>query len=52
MSGMRWELWEEKGLKKRSDIDVLQEIEDIYNAVEEYHPLDLDYEKSVVFNPY
>lgn len=30
MSGMRWELWEEKGLKKRSDIDVLQEIEDIY----------------------
>ena len=50
MATIRWNLWEENGLVSRKNIDVEHERKLILDYVDEYPPLDLEYEMSVVFH--
>ena len=51
MAGLRWYLWEQKGIIQRSLLDPAAERKAIMKAVEEYPALNLEYEQSVIFNP-
>lgn len=52
MSTLRWELWEKQEQLKRADVDCEKLRTDMYYALEEYPPLDWDYEQTVIFKPH
>ena len=49
MATIRWNLWEENNIVSRNDVDVQSERKLILDYVDEYPPLDLEYEMSVIF---
>ena len=51
MATIRWISWEQKGVSARKNLDLFKERQKILQAVNDYPPLDLEYEQSVVFNP-
>ena len=52
MSTLRWELWEKQTPLKRDEIDRVALKEEMLFALQEYPPLDWDYEQSIIFQPY
>ncbi len=50
MSTMRWKLWENNGVTKRADVNIEEEHFLIKNNVLEYPLMDIEYEKSVIYN--
>lgn len=52
MATLRWKLWEKQTPLKYDEIDRAALKEDILLAIEEYTPLDLDFEQSIIFQPY
>ncbi len=52
MATMRWELWERKGLFPRAELDLEAERKKLFYSVEEYPPIDWEYESSCIYHPY
>lgn len=52
MATMRWELWERKGLFRRTELDLEAERKKLFYSVEEYPPIDWEYESSCIYHPY
>ena len=52
LASLKWDLFEEKGLSKRKELDLIEEQKKIMHSVEEYPKLDYEYEKSIVFHSY
>lgn len=52
MSTLRWELWEKQEQLKHDKIDCEFLRAEIYYALEEYPPFDLDYEQMFIFKPH
>ena len=51
MAELRLLIWEQKGLENRSKINPNEERRKMFRAVDDYPPLDLEYEKSIIFDP-
>lgn len=52
MATLRWEQYEADGVLKRSEVDVEELRAEQMSAVEEYSPLQWDYEQSIIYHPY
>ncbi len=52
MAAMRWEFWERKGVFSRAELDIEAERQKLLLPLEEYPPLNWDYESSCIFWPY
>ena len=52
MAAMRWEFWEQKGLFPRAELDLEVEQKKLFYSVEEYPPIDWEYERSCIYHPY
>lgn len=52
MATLRWDQWEKQGMLRRDEIDPEALRKDIFAALEEYPPLDWEYEKTIIFRPY
>jgi len=52
MATMRWEFWEWKGIFSRATMDVDEERQKLFYSVEEYPPIDWEYESSCIYHPY
>ena len=51
MATLRWELWEENGILHRSEISIEKLKKEMFAAIEEYPPIDWEYEQSTIFQP-
>ena len=51
MAELRLLVWEQKGVENRSKINPNEERRKMFRAVDDYPPLDLEYEKSIIFDP-
>lgn len=51
MATMRWKYWERKGIFHRADLDVDAERKKLFYSVDEYPPIDWEYESSCVYHP-
>ena len=51
MASVRYELWEERGIEHRESIIVEDERKKLLKAVEDYPPLDWNYEEQIIFCP-
>ena len=51
MATLRWIAWEEKGLFSRTTLDIDKERQSFMQDIEEYPPLDWEYEQSIIFHP-
>lgn len=49
---MRWDFWERNGTFRRKDLDMDAEQKKLFYSVEEYPPIDWDYESSCIYQPY
>lgn len=49
MATARYELWEQKGICSRRDMNIQEEREKMMFPVEEYPPLDWEYEQEIIF---
>lgn len=52
MATMRWKFWERKGTFRRADLDVYAERKKQFYSVDEYPPIDWEYENSCIYHPY
>lgn len=52
MATMRWDFWEHNGIFSRAELDMYAERQKLYYSVEEYPPIDWDYESSCIYHPY
>ncbi len=52
MATMRWEFWERKGLFPRAELDLEVERKKLFYSVEEYPPIDWEYESSCIYHPH
>lgn len=52
MATLRWEMWEESGRLNRDTVDLNSLRAEMFKALEEYPPLDWEYEQSIIFRPY
>lgn len=52
MATARYELWEQKGICSRRDMNIQEEREKMMFSVEEYPPLDWEYESSCIYQPH
>lgn len=52
MASLRWSAWEAKGRFSRAEIDIDKERQSFRQDIEDYPPLDWEYEQSVIFHPY
>ena len=52
MAELRWNIWEQKGITRRCYLDPQAQRKKLYQAVVDYPPLDLEYEQSIIFNPW
>lgn len=52
MASMRWDFWERKGLFSREELDLDAERQNLFYSVEEYPPIDWEYESSCIYHPY
>lgn len=52
MATMRWKFWERKGTFRRTDLDVDAERTQLFYSVEEYPPINWEYENSCIYHPY
>mgnify|MGYP006935986485 CR=1 FL=1 len=51
MATLRWMAWEENGQRLRAALDVDKERQSFRQDIEDYPPLDWDYEQSIIFHP-
>lgn len=51
MAAMRWAFWERNGLFSRAELDLDAEQKKLFYAVEEYPPIDWEYESSCIYHP-
>lgn len=51
MASMRWSAWEGKGQFPRAELDIDKERQSFRQDIEDYPPLDWDYEQSIIFHP-
>lgn len=51
LATMRWEFWERNGTFSRADLDVDAERKKLFYSVEEYPPIDWEYESSCIYHP-
>ncbi len=52
LTTMRWDFWERNGTFRRKDLDTDAERKKLLYSVEEYPPIDWDYESSCIYQPY
>lgn len=52
MATMRWKFWERKGTFRRTDLDVDAERTQLFYSVEEYPPINWEYENSCIYHPH
>lgn len=52
MAAMRWAFWERNGLFSRADLDLYAEQKKLFYAVEEYPPIEWEYEGSCIYHPH
>ncbi|MGM9589225.1 MAG: lysophospholipid acyltransferase family protein [Faecousia sp.] len=52
MAAMRWAFWEQNGLFSRAELDLDAEQKKLFYAVEEYPPIDWEYESSCIYHPH
>ena len=52
MATMRWEFWERNGIFNRAELDMDAERKKLFYSVEEYPPIDWDYENSCIYQPH
>lgn len=52
MATMRWDFWERNGTFSRKDLDMDAEGKKLFYSVEEYPPIDWEYESSCIYQPY
>ena len=52
LATMRWEFWERNGIFNRAEQDMDAERKKLFYSVEEYPPIDWDYESSCIYHPY
>lgn len=52
MATMRWELWKRMGLFPRAELDLEVERRKLFYSVEEYPPIDWEYESSCIYHPH
>lgn len=52
MASMRWGFWERNGLFSRAELDLDAEQRKLFYAVEEYPPINWEYECSCIYHPY
>ena len=50
MAEMRWQMWEEKGLYSRAEMDSETERQKLFQAVKDYPPMDWEYEESIIYS--
>ena len=51
MVAMRWAFWERNGLFSREELDLDAERQKLFYSVEEYPPIDWEYESSCIYHP-
>lgn len=52
MATMRWEFWERNGTFSRADLSMDAERKQLFYSVEEYPPINWEYESSCVYHPH
>lgn len=52
LATMRWEFWERNGIFNRAELDMDAERKKLFYSVEEYPPIDWEYESSCIYHPY
>ena len=52
MAALRWELMCDRPVLRRAEIDPEQLKEETYRVIDEYPPLDWEYERSCIYQPY
>lgn len=52
MASMRWDFWKRKGLFSREELDLDAERQKLFYSVEEYPPIDWEYESSCIYHPH
>lgn len=52
LATMRWDFWERNGTFHRKDLDMDVERKKLFYSVEEYPPIDWEYESSCIYQPY
>ena len=52
LATMRWDFWEHNGIFCQQDLDMDAERKKLFYSVEEYPPIDWDYESSCIYQPY
>ena len=52
LATMRWEFWERNGTFSRASLDMDSERKKLFYSVEEYPPIDWEYESSCIYHPY
>lgn len=52
LATMRWEYWERNGTFSRADLDMDTERKKLFYSVEEYPPINWEYERSCIYHPH
>lgn len=52
MATMRWNFWESHGISHRDDLNMEAERKELFYAVEEYPPIDWEYESACIYRPH
>lgn len=52
LAAMRWTFWEHNGTFSRRELDMDAERKKLFYSVEEYPPIDWEYESSCIYHPY
>ena len=52
LATMRWDFWERNGTFSRKKLDMDAERKKLFYSVEEYPPIDWEYESSCIYQPY
>lgn len=52
LATMRWEFWERNGTFSRKELDMDVERKNLFYSVEEYPPIDWEYERSCIYQPH
>lgn len=52
LATMRWDFWERNGTFRRKDLNMDAEQKKLFYSVDEYPPIDWEYESSCIYQPY
>ena len=52
LATMRWDFWERNGTFRRKDLNMDAEQKKLFYSVDEYPPIDWEYESSCIYHPY